>query len=74
ALGPQETARTLKLIEALREQGLAIILISHQLDDVFAISDRIQVMRRGRRAGLVATRDTSRQEVLGLIVGAAEAA
>ncbi|WP_282606573.1 ATP-binding cassette domain-containing protein [Pelagibius sp. Alg239-R121] len=74
ALGPQETARTLKLIEVLREEGLAIVLISHSLDDVFAISDRIQVMRRGRRVDVVHTRQTSRQEVLGLIVGAAEAA
>lgn len=70
ALGPQETARTLKLINVLREEGLAVILISHSLDDVFAVSDRIQVMRRGRRAGLVKTSESSSQEVLGLIVGA----
>jgi len=74
ALGPQETARTLELIETLREQGLAVILISHSLDDVFAVSDRIQVMRRGRRAGVLMTRESSTQEVLGMIVGAAEAA
>ncbi len=74
ALGPQETARTLKLIEVLKEQGLAIILISHSLDDVFAVSDRIQVMRRGRCADVVTTSKSSRQEVLGLIVGGAEAA
>ncbi len=74
ALGPQETARTLKLIEALKSQGLAIILISHSLDDVFAISDRIKVMRRGRSVGVVVTAESSRQEVLGMIVGAAEAA
>ncbi len=74
ALGPQETARTLKLIEVLKEQGLAIILISHSLDDVFAVSDRIQVMRRGRSAGVVMTAHSSQQEVLGLIVGGAEAA
>ncbi len=74
ALGPQETARTLKLIEVLREQGLAIILISHSLDDVFAVSDRIQVMRRGRRVGVLRTSETSRQEILGMIVGAADAA
>ena len=71
ALGPQETARTLKLIEVLKAQGLAIILISHSLDDVFAVSDRVQVMRRGRRAGVVRTAQSTRQEVLGLIVGAA---
>ncbi|MEM9063289.1 MAG: ATP-binding cassette domain-containing protein [Pseudomonadota bacterium] len=74
ALGPQETARTLGLIRALREQGLAIILISHSLDDVFEISDRVQVMRRGRRAGVVRTAESSTQEVLGLIVGAEEPA
>ena len=74
ALGPQETARTLKLINTLKTQGLAIILISHSLDDVFEISDRIQVLRRGRAVGVVETARTSRQEVLGLIVGAAEAA
>lgn len=74
ALGPQETARTLKLIEVLRQEGLAIVLISHSLDDVFAVSDRIQVMRRGRRVDVVTTKQSSRQEVLGLIVGAAEAA
>ncbi|MEM7022864.1 MAG: ATP-binding cassette domain-containing protein [Pseudomonadota bacterium] len=74
ALGPQETARTLRLIEVLKKQGLAIILISHSLDDVFEVSDRIQVMRRGRRVGVVHTAQSSRQEVLGLIVGAAEAA
>ena len=74
ALGPQETARTLKLIQVLREEGLAIILISHSLDDVFAVSDRIHVMRRGRCAGVVRTAESSRQEVLGMIVGAADAA
>ena len=70
ALGPQETARTLTLIKTLREQGLAIILISHSLDDVFAVSDRIHVQRRGRCVGVVQTATTSRQEVLGMIVGA----
>lgn len=72
ALGPQETARTLKLIEVLRDEGLTIILISHSLDDVFAVSDRIQIMRRGRAAAVVNTAESSTQEVLGMIVGAAE--
>lgn len=70
ALGPQETARTLKLIKVLREEGLAIILISHSLDDVFEVSDHIQVMRRGRRVGVVNTAESSTKEVLGMIVGA----
>ncbi len=74
ALGPQETARTLKLIQTLKEQGLAVILISHSLDDVFEVSDRIHVQRRGQCVGVVKTADSSTQEVLGLIVGAEEAA
>ncbi|MDW3224449.1 MAG: ATP-binding cassette domain-containing protein [Paracoccaceae bacterium] len=70
ALGPQETARTLKLIEVLKSQGLAVIVISHALDDVFEISDRIHVMRRGECAGVVRTAETTTEEVLGLITGA----
>lgn len=74
ALGPQETARTLKLITSLKKQGLAVIVISHSLDDVFQISDRIQVMRRGRAVGVETTSQTTRETVLGLIVGAHQAA
>ena len=74
ALGPQETARTLKLIKSLREQGLAVILISHSLDDVFEVADRVHVQRRGQCVGVVDTANSSTQEVLGLIVGAEEAA
>ena len=74
ALGPQETARTLNLIEAVKAQGLAVILISHSLDDVFQVSDRVHVQRRGQCAGVVRTADSSTQEVLGMIVGAEEAA
>lgn len=72
ALGPQETARTLRLIETLREQGLAIILISRSLDEVFEVADRVQVMRRGKRVGVVKTQDVTTQDVLGMIVGASE--
>ena len=74
ALGPQETARTLALIKNLRSQGLAVVVISHSLDDVFEISDRIQIMRRGRRVGVVRTKESSAEEVLGMIVGAKSAA
>jgi ABC-type sugar transport system ATPase subunit len=74
ALGPQETARTLKLIKALREQGLAVILISHSLDDVFEVSDRVHVQRRGQCVGVVQTSASSTKDVLGMIIGAEEAA
>ena len=72
ALGPQETARTLKLIEAVKAQGLAVILISHSLDDVFQVADRVHVQRRGQCVGVVKTADSNTQEVLGMIVGATE--
>ena len=74
ALGPQETARTLKLIETLKARGLAVILISHSLDDVFQVSDRIHVQRRGQCAGVVHTKNSTNQDVLGMIVGADVAA
>ncbi len=74
ALGPQETARTLKLIQTVKAQGLAVILISHSLDDVFEVSDRVHVQRRGQCVGVVKTADSTTQDVLGLIVGAEEAA
>jgi ABC-type sugar transport system ATPase subunit len=62
------------LIQTLKEQGLAVIVISHALDDVFEISDRIHVMRRGECAGVVQTANTTIDEVLGLITGARKAA
>lgn len=74
ALGPQETARTLKLIETVKAQGLAVILISHSLDDVFEVSDRVHVQRRGRCVGVVKTVESTTQDVLGMIVGAEEVA
>jgi ABC-type sugar transport system ATPase subunit len=73
ALGPRETERTLGLIKNLRDQGLAIVLISHSLDDVFKVADRIQVMRRGKKVGVLNVKDTTVEEVLGLIVGAPSA-
>ncbi|MEO1104740.1 MAG: ATP-binding cassette domain-containing protein [Pseudomonadota bacterium] len=69
ALGPEETRHTLELIEAIKARGIAVILISHNLEHVFAVSDRVQVMRGGRRAGVVEVAKSSRQEVLGLIIG-----
>ncbi len=69
ALGPQETSRTLQLIKSLRDQGLTVIVISHSLDDVFEISDRIHVQRRGRCVGVVETQTTSNEDVLAMIVG-----
>lgn len=69
ALGPEETRHTMELIAAVRERGIAVILISHNLEHIFAIADRVQVMRGGRRAGVVEVANSTREEVLGLIIG-----
>jgi ABC-type sugar transport system ATPase subunit len=70
ALGPEETRNTLNLVRSVRDRGIAVILISHNLHHVFAVADRILVMRGGRNVGIVSTREASRKDVLGLIVGA----
>ena len=69
ALGPEETRNTLELIKTVKERGTPIILISHNLDHVFSVADRIQVMRGGMRAGVVEVAKSNKQEVLGMIVG-----
>lgn len=69
ALGPEETRNTLNLIKAVRERGTPIILISHNLDHVFQVADRVLVMRGGKNAGVVDIAATSQRDVLGMIVG-----
>ena len=73
ALGVAQTATVLELIKRLRERGLGVVVISHNLADVFAVADRIFVLRLGRPAGTFDVRDTSREEVVGAITGALEA-
>ncbi|MFC6487785.1 ATP-binding cassette domain-containing protein [Nitratireductor sp. GCM10026969] len=74
ALGPQETRKTLELIRGIKERGIAVILISHNLENVFSVADRVQVMRGGRSAGVVEVAKSTRKEVLGLIVGSEDVA
>ncbi len=69
ALGPEETRHTLELIRTVRSRGTPIILISHNLDHVFSVADRVQVMRGGKNAGVVDVAKSTKQDVLGLIVG-----
>lgn len=68
ALGPQETRQVAALIENLKSQGLGIFLISHDLHDVFDLSDRISVLRHGRLVSTVKTQDVTEDEVLGMII------
>lgn len=69
ALGPEETKNTLNLIRTVKERGTPIILISHNLDHVFEVADRVQVMRGGRRAGVAEISKSTKKDVLGMIVG-----
>ena len=64
----------LDLIRRLRGQGVAIVLVSHRMPDVFAVSDRVMVMRRGRKVADKPIKDSSPEEVTGLITGAIERA
>ncbi|MDF2974992.1 MAG: sugar transporter ATP-binding protein [Microvirga sp.] len=63
-------AEVLDLIRRLKHQGIAVILISHRMPDVFAVCDRIAVLRRGTKVADKVVADTSPEEVTGLITGA----
>ena len=69
ALGPEETRNTLDLIQNVRDRGISVIVISHNLEHVFAVADRVMVMRGGHKVGQVETATSSGSEVLGLIIG-----
>ena len=70
ALGVRQTAMVLDLIKRLREEGHAVVVISHNLADVFEVADRIFVLRLGREAGDIAAGETSQEEVVAAITGA----
>jgi ABC-type sugar transport system ATPase subunit len=73
ALGVRETQHVLEIIGELRSRGKAVILISHDLELVFDIADRIQVLRLGRVQGVRSIGATDRREIVGLITGAIRA-
>ncbi|HSU06601.1 MAG TPA: ATP-binding cassette domain-containing protein, partial [Acetobacteraceae bacterium] len=70
AISVRQVAEVLDLIRRLRDHGIAVVLISHRMPDVFAVADRILVLRRGRRVAEKSIRDTSPEEITGLITGA----
>jgi D-xylose transport system ATP-binding protein len=71
ALGVAQTEQVLSLVKRLGEQGLAVILISHNLHDIFAVADRITVLRLGRNAGIFDRASTTQQEVVHAITAGA---
>jgi len=72
ALGVAQTAEVLNLIERLRERGLGVILISHNMADVQAVADRVVVLRLGRNNGVFRTADVSYEDIVAAITGATD--
>ena len=68
SLGPAETAQVGGLIQQLKEEGLGIFLISHDIHDVFDLSDRISVMLTGKLVGTVNKNEVTKDDVLGMII------
>ncbi len=74
AISVRQVAEVLDLIRRLKSQGVTVMLISHRMPDVFAVSDRIIVLRRGTKVADKHTSRTSPEEITGLITGAIRAA
>jgi ABC-type sugar transport system ATPase subunit len=70
ALGVAEQRKVLDLVRMLRDQGVPVIIISHNMQDVFAVADRIVIMRRGIKAGERMSKETTVDEIVSLMVGA----
>lgn len=70
ALGVNESARVLRMIQDLRDRGLSVILISHNMPQVFEVADRIHVARLGKRAAVVTPQTASMNDVVAIMTGA----
>ncbi|MGW0195004.1 ATP-binding cassette domain-containing protein [Nonomuraea sp. NPDC003201] len=73
ALGVVQTQRVLDLIRGVRDSGVSVVLISHNMQDVMAVSDRVEVLRLGRRVARFETARVSMEELVGAMTGAIEA-
>ncbi|MEM9104255.1 MAG: ATP-binding cassette domain-containing protein [Pseudomonadota bacterium] len=74
AISVRQVAEVLNLIKRLKETGHAVVLVSHRMPDVFEVCDRVAVLRRGSKVADKTIKETSPEEVTGLIIGAIEAA
>jgi fructose transport system ATP-binding protein len=70
ALGVRESAKVLTLIQDLRERGISVILISHNMPQVFEVADRIHVQRLGHRAAVVTPQTHSMNDAVAIMTGA----
>ena len=69
ALGVAETARVEEIVMSLKSRNIGVLIISHSLDQVFKLSDRICVLRRGRQIGIRETKKTDKNEIIAMITG-----
>lgn len=69
ALGVAETAKVEKIVAGLKARNIGVLIISHSLDQVFRLSDRICVLRRGKQIGIRKTADTDKNEIVSMITG-----
>jgi fructose transport system ATP-binding protein len=74
ALGVRETGQVLKLIRDLRDRGLPVVLISHNMPNVFEVADRIHIQRLGRRVAVVTPRSHTPSDAVAIMTGAIDAA
>lgn len=74
ALGVRESGMVLDLIQRVRERGLSVVLISHNIPHVFALADRIHIQRLGRRVALVDTSTITMPDAVAIMTGGTEAA
>jgi simple sugar transport system ATP-binding protein len=72
ALGVVQTANVLKLIRRVRDTGLSVVLISHNMPDVLAVSDRVEVLRLGERVAQFKTSETTMETLVGAMTGAVD--
>jgi ABC-type sugar transport system ATPase subunit len=70
SLGVEEQAKVAALVRTLAQKQLAVLLVSHNLSQVFELAHRIVVLRHGRRVAVRSTGETTREEIVGLITGA----
>lgn len=68
-LTPQETTKLFEVLRKMRESGCTVIIITHKLQEVMEISDRVAVLRQGKNVGIVETKNTTPQELTSLMVG-----
>jgi simple sugar transport system ATP-binding protein len=69
ALGVPEQRKVLDLVRSLKARGVPVVIVSHNMADVFAVADRLLILRRGRKVGDLAVGETNHNDVVALMIG-----